>query len=206
MKVTLPESIEDITLGQYQDYIKLSDKLEAKEITERDFINSKIALFSGIDKSLIDDIYHRDLEYLKSHIDTALNEDSPFVNRFFLDGVEFGFIENLDNISSAEYFDMSSYGTDVETLHKLMAVLFRPIKKKDKTGNYKIKKYKGSVKYGDLMKEMPLSIVNGALVFFWNLSKELEIYIQKFTIQQQQRVEELQTTLSNGDGIAQSMN
>ena len=66
---------------------------------------------------------------------------------------------------------MTDYGTDIDKLHKLMAILFRPIKNKDRFGNYKVKKYKGTAKYCELMKKMPLNIVNGSLVFFCNLSR-----------------------------------
>jgi len=181
MKITLPESIKDITLGQYQKFDVLCKRLEDEEIDAREFIKRKISLFSGIPYSQIDDVLQTDLEEVVEQIDKALAQDSVFENRFTLDGKEFGFVENLDEISSGEYFDLSNAGTDVETLHKLMAVLFRPIIKEDKFTNYKIEKYGGSAKYGELMKRMPLNIVNGSLVFFCNLSTELRIYIQKFT-------------------------
>jgi hypothetical protein len=50
-------------------------------------------------------------------------------------------------------------------MHKAMAVLFRPIKKKQGT-KYLIEDYEGSHKYSELMKEIPLDVVMGAMVFF----------------------------------------
>ena len=166
MKIYLPESIKDITLGQFQKFDSLCKKLEEGEVDEREFIKRKISLFSGIPYKNIDDVLQTDLEDVVEQIDKALGQDSVFEKRFTLDGVKFGFLENLDKITSGEYFDLSNYGVEVDSLHKLMAVLFRPIKKEDKHGNYKVVKYKGSAKYGELMKRMPLNIVNGSLVFF----------------------------------------
>ena len=166
MKITLPESIKDITLGQFQEFDVLCNKLENKEVSEREFIKRKISMFSGVPYSQIDDVVQKDLEEIAEQIDKALAQDSTFEKRFTMNGVEFGFVENLNEITSGEYFDLSNYGVEVETLNKLMAVLFRPVKKVDKHGNYKVEKYNGTGKYAELMKHMPLNIVNGSLVFF----------------------------------------
>ena len=130
MVVVLPESIKDITLGQFQKFDVLCKQLEDEEIDEMVFIKKKISLFSGIPFSKIDNVVQTDLEEVVAQIDKALAEESPFTNRFEMDDVEYGFIENLNDITSGEYFDLSNYGTEVENLHLLMAVLFRPIKTK----------------------------------------------------------------------------
>ncbi len=83
-------------------------------------------------------------------------------------------------MSTGEFVDLKKYDTGAETLHNLMAVLFRPIKKKDAFDNYSIMDYQGTEQYANIMKQMPLSIVNGAIVFFWNLARELTNYTQKF--------------------------
>ena len=48
------------------------------------------------------------------------NENTKNKPTFFIKDVEFGFIPNLDKITGAEYFDLSKYGQDNETLHNLM--------------------------------------------------------------------------------------
>jgi hypothetical protein len=57
-------------------------------------------------------------------------------------------------------------------MHKAMAVLFRPIKQKQGS-KYLIEEYEGSHKYSERMKNMPLDVVLGAMVFFWNLTSAL---------------------------------
>ena len=58
-----------------------------------------------------------------------------------------------------------------------MGVLFRPIsfKRKEK---YLIEDYETASKYN--MKNMPLDVVMGALVFFWNLKNELLKHIVNY--------------------------
>ena len=217
MKITLPESIKDITLGEFQAYDILVNQLEDEEITEKEFIGRKISLFSGIPYRQLNNVLTEDLEDVIVQIDKALSEESYFESRFTLGGVDFGFIDNLNDLQpnsryglddekSGAYFDMTGYGTKVESLHQLMAILFRPIKKIDTFGNYKVKKYKGTSEYAELMKSMPLNIVNGCLVFFCNLSSELEIHILKSTRVAQEKDRKRQSTLSNGDGTVPSMN
>ena len=53
-----------------------------------------------------------------------------------------------------------------------MAVLYRPIKQK-LGARYLIEDYEGSHKYSETMKQMPLGVVMGAMVFFYNLTNAL---------------------------------
>jgi len=182
MKVTIPTSIEDIKLHQFQKYSIL---LERTDLTEDQFDKRKVEIFTGLERNRLDLISQRDYKDIIEQIDLALNQSAVFKPTFFIDDVEFGFIPNLDKITAGEYRDLSVYGVDVQEMHKLMAVLFRPIKKKDVLGNYDIINYEGTERYATIMKYMPLSIVNGALVFFSNLANELVNYTQKYMVVEQ---------------------
>ena len=74
-----------------------------------------------------------------------------------------------------------TYSGNTDELHKLIAILFRPISGKDLLGNYTIVEYDGTAEYAEKMKETPLHIVNGALIFFFHLSKELQTNILKYS-------------------------
>lgn len=201
MKILLPENISDITLHQFQRYEKLNKRLEEEDITAEEYNKRKIVMFSGISYHQIDRVSHKDLEAVMVQIDEALNKDDEFIQRFDFKGVEYGFIPNFDTITTAEFVDLSKYGVEPETLHYLMAILFRPIVK-DSIGSYDIATYKGTAETFELMKELPMNVVNGAIVFFCNLSTELQSYIQKFTAEQElKKDKERQTTLENGDGM-----
>lgn len=220
MKIILPESIQDITLHQFQLYNEL---LERDDLDAYNFNKRKIQIFTGLERNRIDLIDTKDYNEIINQIDLALNQTVEFKPTFFIKDVEFGFIPNLDKMSQGEFIDLLNYGTDVKELHKLMAVLFRPIKistpknkfiawlfgskkHKDAFGNYEIIPYQGTEQYANIMKHMPLSIVNGALVFFSSLANELVNYTQKYVVVEQVRGEVPQTTLKNGGGMQRLRN
>ena len=218
MRIKLPENQSEITLGQYQKYLKLIERLESNELDLYTFNRRKIVLFTNILFKDTANIKQVDFESIINQIDIALNEQANFVSRFKLNDVEFGFIPNMNNITSeemkhldalnsitqGEFIDASDNANEVENLHKLMAVLFRPITSKDSFGNYEIGIYTGTKKYCELMKEMPLSVVNGALFFFASLATELREAIQKFTKEVQKKETSQATTLKSGVGTQQS--
>jgi len=200
VKVTLPENNSDITLLQFQKYEKLTRK---KGLTSREFTARVVSIFSNLDYHSLDGVKLTDYEDIVSQITTALNTEVKFQNRFYLDGVEYGFIPNLNDITTAEYVDLVEYGTEPETLNKVMAILFRRISNEDAFGNYRIEKYSGTALSGEVMKQATMNIVNGALVFFSSLSKELRIAIQKYTSEVIAREIKHQDTLKNGVGMQQ---
>jgi len=198
MKIILPESIQDITLHQFQLYNEL---LERTDLDEYNFNKRKIQIFTGLERNRIELISAIDYKEITEQIDAALNQTVEFKPTFFIKDVEFGFIPNLDKMTQGEFIDVSNYGTDVKEMHKLMAVLFRPIKKKDALGNYEIINYQGTKQYADIMKHMPLSIVNGALVFFSSLANELVNYTAKYIVEEQAKEKAQRTTSKNGGGM-----
>jgi len=207
LKITIPEDISDISLSEFQKYEVLNEKLKSKEYTAVEYNKRKIELFSGLPYHRIDSVPFEELESILSDIDKALDKDCKFVDRFFIGGVEFGFIPNFDKgkVSAGEFIDMQEYGVKAETLHRLMAVLFRPIRKKHKE-KYKIIKYSGTEKHAEVMRIMPMHIVNGALVFFYSLSRELQKHTLKSTIRELAKEQRLQTTSVSGVGMLPSTN
>ncbi len=119
-----------------------------------------------------------------------------------------GFIPKLDDMSLGEYVDIEHTISDWQEIHKAMGVLYRPVnfKQKDK---YTIAPYKPSDEVRELMREMPMDVVMGAMVFFYNLGIELSraslSYLEK-QIKKMPRTSQLVQALEkNGDGINQFM-
>ena len=203
MKITIPESIADIKLHQFQKYTLL---LERTDLTPDQFNKRKVEIFTGLERTRIDLISAQDYKEITEQIDVALNQTVEFKPTFFIKDVEFGFIPNLDKITQGEFIDISKYGTDINEMHRLIAVLFRPIKNKDSLGNYEIINYKGTEQYANIMKHTPLSIVNGALVFFSILANELVSYTQKYMVVEQVREVVQPITSRNGGGMQRLKN
>lgn len=198
VKISLPENISDITLGQYQRYLNLIKK----DLDDYTFTNRKIEIFTGLKRDLVEQISRKDIEEMNAQIDKALNEDAKFVNRFFIGEVEFGFV-NIDKISQGEYIDLCEYSKDIEqgtNLNKLMAVLFRPIIDKGVNDTYRVEAYSGSDEYFELMKRTPMNVVNGCLGFFLTLQNDLLNYILKYTEAEQVKEQKQRDILKNGVG------
>ena len=152
-----------------------------------------------------------DFSFIINHLNELFKQETPMINKFSLkdpkgDEVEFGFIPRLDDISLGEFVDLDTYVSDWSDMHKAMAVLYRPITF-DKRGMYLIEDYESSDKYSEVMKDMPIDIAIGAVVFFYRLGKELSIYLTGYLKEQMKKEDsELRQALDeNGVGINQFM-
>jgi hypothetical protein len=171
IQVEVPTSLDDITLGQYQRYIRVVDQNESEEAT--DFVNKKLVeIFCDIDLNEVDAIPIVDFNRILEILSEAFKERFSLIRHFELGGVEFGFIPKLDDMSLGEYVDVEATISDWQNIHKAMGVLYRPVnaKMKDK---YTIAPYKPSEDIQMWMKEMPLSAVMSCMVFFYALGTEL---------------------------------
>ena len=204
LEISIPTELKEIKLSQYQAFLKI-----AKDNDDAEFLNQKmVQTFCNIDLKDVAEIKYKDVLEITASIGRMFNVQShKFINRFKLGGVEFGFIPDLDDMTFGEYTDLDSYIGDWDNMHKAMAVLFRPIKRKGLNNTYEIEKYNGSITYSEVMKHAPLDAVFGANVFFYNLGNDL----LKSTMTYLENNKEMQTILqqhnleSGGAGIAQSM-
>lgn len=212
--LTIPFSLGQITLGQYQDYLKILEKWDKEDET---YLKLKILqIFCKMSASDVQKIKLSDFDDTIQHINDLFDTTTDkLINRFKMVGsdgeggertVEFGFIPKLDDISFGEYIDLESYIGKWESMHKAMAVLFRPVAKESR-GFYLIEDYGGSSKYSEAMKDMPVDVALSATVFFYRLGIKLQTYtldyLAKETLKEEaQRVCKPTSRLS-GAGISQ---
>ena len=202
MILTLPENIKEITLGQYQRFDVLNKRTDLSELS---YNKRVIEIFTELKYRDIGNISNKDYTDILIQLTKAMEQTSEFEDTFKIQDIEFGFVPNLDDITTAEFVDLSNWGLEVENFHKIMAILFRPITNRDGFKNYQIENYEGTKKYSEAMKLMPMNIVNGALGFFSLLAKELrEHTLKSMTEEEQQKEAKLLDTLKNGDGIVLS--
>lgn len=195
-EITIPEKLNDLTLKQYQ---KFADVLSIED-AEQDFINRKaLEIFYGIDAKYYNDLKVSDIDKLIEAVNKVLAVESVFENTVTIDGVEFGFVPNLDDITFGELVDYDSR-VEVKDWHKLMGVMFRPITKKQ--GNkYIIEKYDP----GRALPSIPLGVALGAVGFFFDLGKDLLTDTLNSLTGDQQAAIEKQTLEESGVGILQSI-
>ena len=203
MKLTLniPESLSEVTLDQYQQWLKVA---EGKDLDN--FLQQKmIEIFCGVTLKQVMLIKAKDIESIVVQISKLFNQkENKFIDRFNYQDQEFGFVPKLDDMTFGEYVDLDNYLADWQLIHKAMGVLFRPITFKKKN-QYLIEEYETADKYN--MKQMTLDVVFGAMVFFWKLKNELQSLILSYLANQTEVPisQELRDSLKNGAGINLSM-
>ena len=203
MKLTLniPESLSEVTLDQYQQWLKVAEDKEMNNFLQQKMIE----IFCGVTLKQVMLIKAKDIESIVVQISELFNQkDNKFIDRFKYQDQDFGFVPELSEMTFGEYVDLDTYLADWQLMHKAMAVLYRPITFKKKN-QYLIEEYETADKYN--MKQMTLDVVFGSMVFFWNLRNELQTHILSYLANQTEVPisQELRDSLKNGAGINLSM-
>lgn len=201
MKLTLniPESLSEVTLDQYQQWLKVAEDKEMNNFLQQKMIE----IFCGVTLKQVMLIKAKDIESIVVQISKLFNQkENKFIDRFKYQEKDFAFIPKLDDMTFGEYVDLDTYLADWQLMHKAMAVLYRPITFKKKN-QYLIEDYETADKYN--MKQMTLDVVFGSMVFFWNLRNELQNHILSYLANQTEVPisQELRDSLKNGAGISQ---
>jgi len=131
------------------------------------------------------DIKQLSLEESESILTTVYKEidikDFPLVHRFKINGISFGFIPNLEDITVGEFIDLETlFNQEDLQLEEIMSILYRPVKKRW-FNTYSIEEYTGSDKYNELYLKTDFKIILGAIVFFCTLRKSLLNHIATYT-------------------------
>lgn len=205
IELSVPDALSDITLGQYQKYLKILDQNKDDE-NAAEFINLKtIEIFCNVNFKDVLKIPLGEAEKVLTIINKAFEEKPDIIRHFKLLSVDMGFIPNLERISLGEYIDVENNIVDWQTMHKAMAVLYRPVNFRSKE-KYTIAPYEPSDEVSELMKEMPLDVAMSSMVFFYDLGMELlkaiPTYIQKNLTEEQTYLLK-QTLAQSGVGINQ---
>jgi len=197
--IKIPEKLNEITLYQYQRFEKLIANNEPSE-----FVNQKtIEIFCNVELKDVARIRIADVSDILAHLNNLLQQKPKLTQTFKLGVYEFGFIPKLEDISSGEFIDLETYLSSTETMHKAMAVLYRPIKSKVKD-LYTIEDYEGSDKYSEVLKYMPLDIALGSMLFFYHLHNDCVTNLKDFILKEVEQSEQAKQILEkNGVGISQ---
>lgn len=195
VKLTIPENLGDITLESYQRF------LDVAEDSSEQFIREKmIQVFCGVELKYIQHIPTKYFLEITDGITKVLTETPELKRTFKLNGVEYGFIPNLDKMSLGEFIDLDTYIGNWQKLDIAMSVLYRPITKR-KGDKYRIKPYKGKV--NEAFKSLPLDVVIGSMIFFWSIDTQLLNYTQNYLPQVAQHPTVQKALTKNGGGTYQ---
>jgi hypothetical protein len=183
-----------ISLGQY---------IAFKDAGENE-INQMCAL-TGLPKQAVEQMSISDVRNTIIAFTEQLNgvQSDKLFRDIKINGREYGFHPNLEGMTFKEFVDLDILLKEYQSnIHKIMSIIYRPIIARW-GDRYEIEPYNADVHVSraDDMKEMPLAAVNGAMVFFCQLKRDLlgtflkssEMWMLEET---EQMLEEIQLSLS----------
>ena len=166
---------EDVTIETYSKLMTFTNGTKSSEALET------LTELSNIPNELLKQLELKHIVLMLeklSHLQSQ--EDTTLKNIIEINGVEYGFMPDLDSISLGQYADIETFiknGID-KNLPELMAVLYSPIKLK-KNDIYIIEPYDGDIRLrAEEMKQMSATQVHSALVFFYHFGSVLLTTLQ----------------------------
>lgn len=194
LKIKVPSSLSDIKLSQYKEFLKESEGEE----DEAKLAFKMVCIFCELPEVIVENISKQSYDGIVSDLNKVFVFDKdklPLINKVRYNGLEYGFIPNMDDITVKEQADADGYLKDWQKADMLMGVLYRPIasKRKDK---YLIEDYKAGVSL-----DFTMDIVFGAYFFLQILYLDLLSCIPNFIKEEVQQDQKLQSLVENGVGI-----
>ena len=198
VELTVPSDLSEISLKQYQKFLKLQDSNE-----DSYFLQCKmIEIFCNLDAKSVRMLKVGDANRVVEVLNNMFEKQPELIRTFKIDGVEYGIIPNLDDISLGEYIDLDTYIGDWQNMQIAMNVLYRPISKKI-SNKYTIVEYDVDAK--EKLEHIPMDIVLGSIFFLYNLGIELSMVMVDYLEQpQMDSLMQQQTFQENMDGIKAS--
>jgi len=194
VEVYIPDTLSEITLGQYQKYLKIQSENE-----DENFLAIKmIEIFCGLRGDTIMAMKAKSIKDITTILSNMFTEKPHLVKEFKMNGRTYGFIPKLEDMSFGEYIDLDTYIGDSDNLHRAMAVLYRPIKQKYED-KYLIEDYTGEE--SDIMKSMPMDAVLSSILFFYHLGMDLSQAMMSYLEEEEMDLVQQQILGENGDGI-----
>ena len=191
----------DVTLEKWLKLIDVETGSKTKEALET------ITALSDIPKQLVKELGIQDVAVIMSRIaELQAEQDSSLKKIIEVEGKEYGFHPNLDDITLGEYADLETFiKNGIEnSMPEVMAILYRPITEKGENGVYTIEAYDGNISIRtEEMKKMSAEQVQSALRFFFALGNELSKILPSFLMERLNKMgKELQANPlpKSGDG------
>ena len=137
-KLTVPNKLSELTLMQYQKFIKL-----LLDDNEEDFLYKKmIEIFCDVPLKYVNNFKYNSVKKVTDVLSEMFNQKPKLKTKFEMNGVKYGFHPKLTDMTFGEFVDIDSFASDWSTMDKAMGVLYRPIKD-EFNGSYLIEEYDG---------------------------------------------------------------
>jgi len=169
-----------------ESYVKI---YKIKDFLGEEFFQAKIInALTGVKMESILRTNHTQINYLSSHIMSLFPDtEYPFIDRFTLNGIDYGFIPSWKHMSFAEFVDLDSLMNKesneiIANLHIICAIMFRPIVSQKADHDFLIEEYdvKTMEERAELFKkELDVKYVLGGQFFFSQFVRESLNYSQQ---------------------------
>ena len=197
VNLSIPTTLNEIPLGQYQEF----DSLDLK--SDSDVQLKMIEIFCKVPSVVVRDMKATDIVEICNIINAMFETKHQLINTFKLGKQEYGFIPSLEDMTFGEYVDLDTFIGDPENLHRAMNVLYRPIDLVQGQ-RYTLKEYDPDT--NEEAKNYPLDACFGAMVFFYDLGKDLStVILNSSSKQNEENLAQYLGSLQNGDGTIPSM-
>ena len=196
-KIEIPTTLDDITLAQFKEYSLMISRETEEDLT---FKKQVINLFCTGDTEKIEFFKKKQIDSIFADFTAMLeSERNSFEKIVTIEGKEYGFIPNLKDLSIGEFSDIETLMKDgvFENIEKVLAVLYRPVCRKDKDFVNKIRRFFGFkalksklyniADYDGLndrdvlfLNKFPVKNFHGTMVFFLIIAKELLMHTHQY--------------------------
>ena len=171
MKITVPDSLADITVKQYKALadIKLDEN-------STDWLLESISILCNLTKKQVGTLTIPETERISLIIAKLNNEDEnnqELQQKIKYKGKRYGFHPNLSKLTVGEFADLETFcgGGFFKNLNEILCILYRPIKTEG--GDfYTIEKYEGDT-FPNYWDDLKMSVVLGAVNFFLSIGVTL---------------------------------
>ena len=204
VELTIPSGLHEITLQQYQEYVKQTEKFADNEEMMK---LCAISCFCRVPLQYVRLMKKTDVDSIHDAIAGYFKEKPSMQPIIEIGGKRFGFIPELQSMSYGEYLDLDANFKDWSTFHSAMAVMYRPTKTIKKQ-TYEIEDYEGSATYSEVMLHVTMDVVFGASLFFYHLGKDLLNALADYLESESKRLKTLakqHNSDNDGEHINQSM-
>ena len=191
MEITIPTHLSEVPLYKMVEYNSLP------HLEENERAIKAVSIFLGLTNKETARLPLKVLNKAIEHIKNILSESPELQPTFEYKGIKYGFVPNLDDLTTGEFIDIETYQKEPKDTYKVLSVLYRPITKEGQGNRYLIAPYKGEI--NEAFREMPSDVAFGALLFFWRLEIDLLTYTLKSL--DKKTVEQMKASLQkNGVG------
>ena len=105
VEIYVPDSLSEITLGQYQKF----EKLNTEENKDSAFLLQKmVEIFCKLNLQDVLQIKVRSLNGIVAHLNEIFEKEYKLIDTFTLEGVKYGFCPMLDDMTLGEYIDLDN--------------------------------------------------------------------------------------------------